>query len=182
MVFEDPSETTEVLATPEQTGDRYQVRLTVPPGGGPGIRGFGVHLHPGLIETFRCVSGAMIYRSGRTIDTLPPGEHTTVPAGVVHGFKNTGKTPLVVDVDMVFTPPGPRPEADLMAIGLKISELAQTGRIKSRTGYPSILDMATIMSERPQAIKYPGPIGLVMPALAYLGHLLRHKPGGDGGP
>ena len=51
MVMVGTAETTEVLATPEETGDRYRVRVTAPPGGGPGIKGFGPHTHPGLVRS-----------------------------------------------------------------------------------------------------------------------------------
>lgn len=180
-VFEDPSEVTEVLATPDQTGDRYQLRLTVRPGGGPGLRGLGPHLHPGLIETFSCVSGSMAIRHGRRIATLRPGGRLEVPAGVVHGFKNTGKTPLIVDVDLVFTPPGPRPEADLLPIGIAISELVARGDVGRFTGYPPLLHLAVIEGSRRQAMRHPGLAGMIMSALAFLGRLRGYKSNVDEG-
>lgn len=170
-VFEDPSEVTEVLATPRQTGDRYQLRLTIRPGGGPGIRGSGVHLHPGLVEIFQCVSGTMTTRLGRDVGHLAPGKKLEVPAGAVHGLKNSGDGELIVDVDLVFTPPGPRPEADLMAIGLEIADLVRDGRVNRRTGYPPVLQMAVIETARPEAMRHAGLVGMVMPALAVLGRL-----------
>lgn len=167
--FEDPSELTEVRATPDQTGDRYRLRLTVSPGGGPGLRGFGVHLHPGLVEVFRCVSGSMTARCGRRITVLEPGEQLEVPAGTVHGFKNTGGAPLVLDVDLVFTPPGPRPAADLLPIGMAISELVERGEVNRFTGLPSLLRMAVIECSRPEAMRHAGLAGLITSALASLG-------------
>jgi hypothetical protein len=38
-ILKFPTETMEITATPEQTGDRYWVKMTVSPGGGPGIKG-----------------------------------------------------------------------------------------------------------------------------------------------
>ena len=176
MVFEDPSERTEVLATPEETGDRYRIRVTVVPGGGPGIRGSGVHTHPGLVEIFRGVSGTVTARLGRDISQLDTGDRLEVPAGIVHGFKNTGDEPAVVEVDMVFTPPGPRPEADLMAIGVAIAGLANDGKVGRRTGFPPILQFAVISEARPEAMKFTGIYGLLMPPLAALGRLRGYRP------
>ena len=170
-VFEDPSERTEVLATPEETGDRYRIRVTVVPGGGPGIRGSGIHTHPGLVEIFQCVSGTMTARFGRDISQLDPGNRLEIPAGIVHGFKNPGDEPLVVDVDMVFTPPGPRPEADPMATSVAIEALARDGKVSRRTGFPPVLQFAVIAEAHPEAMKLTGIAGLLMPSLAALGRL-----------
>jgi len=175
MVFEDPGETTEVLATPDETGDRYRVRLTVTPGGGPGIRGFGPHTHPGLVEIFQCVSGTMTARLGRQISNLEPGDRLEVSPGIVHGFKNTGEEPLIVYVDMVFTPPGPRPEADLMAIGVAIAGLIRDGKASRWTGFPPMLQFAVIGEARPEAMKFTGIAGLLMPSLAALGRLRGYR-------
>lgn len=174
-VFEEPSERIEVLATPEETGDRYQVRATVAPGGGPGIRGSGIHTHPGLVEIFQCVSGTMTARLGRDISQLDPGNRLEVRPGIVHGFKNTGDEPLVVDVDMVFTPPGPRPEADPMALSVAMDALARDGKLSRRTGYPPMLQFAVIAEATPEAFKFPGIVGLLMPSLAALGRLRGYK-------
>ena len=174
-VFEEPSERIEVLATPEETGDRYRVRATVDPGGGPGIRVFGAHIHTGLAEIFQCVSGTMTARLGRDISQLGPGNRLEVPPGIVHGFKNTGDEPLVLDVDMVFTPPGPRPEADPMATSVAIEALARDGKVSRRTGYPPMLQFAVIAEAHPKAVKFPGIAGLLMPPLAALGRLRGYK-------
>jgi quercetin dioxygenase-like cupin family protein len=175
MVFEDPSERTEVLATPQETGDRYRIRVTAPPGGGPGIRGSGLHTHPGLVEIFQCVSGTMTARLGRDVSQLDPGKILEVRPGIVHGFKNTGDEPAVVDVDMVFTPPGPRPEADLMAIGVAIAGLARDGKVNRRTGFPPILQFAVIADAHPEAMKFTGLAGMLMPSLAALGRLRGYR-------
>ena len=98
-----------------------------------------------------------------------------VPAGTVHGFKNTGDEPAVMDVDMVFTPPGPRPEADLMAIGVAIAGLARDGKVSRRTGYPPILQFAVLAQAHPEAMKFPGIAGLLMPPLAALGRLRGYR-------
>lgn len=171
-----PSDTIEVLATPAETGDRYRVRLTTPPGGGPGIRGFGPHTHPGLIEVFQCVSGTMTARLGRDLTVLTSGDQLEVPPGEVHGFKNTGEELLVVDNEIVFTPPGPRPEADLMAIGVATDRLARQGKLSRITGYPKILQLAVMEAARPEAQQEIGLARLLIPGLAVIGRTLGYQP------
>lgn len=170
-VFEDLSEKTEVIATPSETGDRYEIRLTIHPGKGPGTRGSGVHTHPGLIEQFRCVSGAGKVRLGREVTDLDTGDEVTVTPGTAHGIKNTEDNPLILDVDLIFTPPGPRPEADLMTIGAVIAGLVQGGKASRWTGYPPLLQMAVIQDAHPEAIQQAGVTRFLMPALAALGRL-----------
>ncbi len=117
----------------------------------------------------------MTARLGRNISQLDPGNRLEVPAGIVHGFKNTGDEPAVVDVDMVFTPPGPRPEADLMAIGVAIDGLAKDGKVSRRTGFPPVLQFAVIADAHPEAMKFTGIAGMLMPSLATLGRLRGYK-------
>lgn len=87
----------------------------------------------------------------------------------------------MVDVDLVFTPPGPRPEADLLPIGIAISELVARGEVSRFTGYPPLLHMAVIENSRRQAMRHPGLVGLIMPALAFLGRLRGYKSSVDEG-
>lgn len=174
-VFEDSSEKTEVLATPAETGDRYQIRLTIHPGRGPGTRGSGVHTHPGLIEQFKCMSGAGEFRLGREVSPLSPGDVVEVAPGTTHGIKNTEDDPLVLDVDLIFTPPGPRPEADLMTIGATIAGLVQDGQASRWTGYPPLLQMAVIQDAHPEAMQQVGLTRFLMPALAALGRLRGYR-------
>lgn len=174
-VFEDQSERTEVLATPAETGDRYRVKLTVHPGKGPGTRGSGVHTHPGLVEEFRCISGQGRFRLGRRTSDLRPGADVVVPPDTAHGIKNTGDDPLVLDVDLIFTPPGPRPEADLMTIGAVIAGLTEDGKISRWTGYPPLLQMAVIQDEHPEAMSQVGLARVFMPLLAVLGRLRGYR-------
>jgi len=170
VVLEFPTERMEFLATPEMTGDRYRVRFTAPPGGGPGVKGDGPHTHPGLVEIFRCVSGEMTVRLGKDFSLLSPGEVIEVPAGVVHGFLNPGSGPLVVDIDIVFTPPGPRPEADLPVFGLILDGLIRDGHVSRRTGLPPITQIALLLRDRfPEGMAQPGLGGLLMRPLAAVG-------------
>jgi len=170
-----PTESIEVLATPAETGDRYRVRLTAPPGGGPGIRGRGPHSHSGLVEIFRPVSGEMVARLGHQTWHVAASEEVAVPAGAVHGFLNTGPGLLVVDVDLVFTAPGPRPTADLMTFWVIVDRLIRDGHTDARTGMPPLLQLAVLLRRFPEAFTQPGAAGLLLGPLAFLGRLRGYR-------
>ena len=169
------TETFEFLSTPRETGDRYRVRLTATPNGGPGVRGFGPHIHDGSTEIFTCISGVMTYRLERTIAVLAPGESVTVPPGSVHGFKNTGEKPLVIEVDVVFGPDGPQPETDPVPLAVTVAKLLEAGRVSRLTGYPPILQLAVVEDAYPKATREAGIPGLLMPRLAWLGRRLGYR-------
>ena len=169
-------ETMEITGTPAETGDRYTVRMTVEPGGGPGVKGFGPHIHDGFTETFTVVSGAMKYRLGRQISEAGPGDRVEVPPGDVHGFKNIGDGELAVDVEIVFGADGPSPETDPMVLGVTVARLMNEGKKSRLTGYPPILQLAVIEYNTPRATRDAGIPGLVMPSLAWLGRRLGYKP------
>lgn len=169
-------ETMEITATPVETGDRYTVRMTVDPGGGPGIRGFGPHIHDGLTEIFTVTSGIMKYRLGRNITEAGAGDRVEVSPGTVHGFKNIGDDQLAVDVEIVFGPEGPTRETDLMAVGVTIARLMEEGKVSRLTGYPPMLQLAVVECDTPMAMREAGIPGLMMPPLAWLGRRLGYKP------
>jgi len=170
-----PTETVEILSTPNETPGRYRVRLTAPPGGGPGIKGLGPHRHSGLIEQFRCISGAMRIRVGRDVRDQGPGADATVPAGTIHGFLNIGDGPLVVDVDLVFTDPGPRRSADLVEFWAIVDRLIRDGQTDARTGMPPLPQLAVLMRSYPEAFTQPGLPGLLMGPLAIVGWLRGYR-------
>jgi mannose-6-phosphate isomerase-like protein (cupin superfamily) len=170
--IEFPGESSEVLATPETTGDRYRVVGTTPPGGGPGIKGTGPHIHPGLVEVFHCISGTMTMRVGKGLVALAPGDVVEVAAGKVHGFINTGEVPVVAQVDLIFTPPGPRPQADLVLFAIILDGLIRDGRVSRRTGLPPLSQQARLLRKRfPEAMGQPGIGKLAMGPLAAVGRL-----------
>lgn len=174
-IIEFPNEVSEVLATPQTTGDRYRIIGTTPPGGGPGIKGLGPHTHPGLIEVFHCISGTMRVRVGRELIDLSPGGVVEVPPETVHGFLNTGNEPLVAEVDLIFTPPGPRQEADLIQFAVILDGLIRDGRVSRMTGLPPGALQALLLRKRfHEAMDQPGVGGLLMGPLAALGHLRRY--------
>jgi len=171
LIAPHPTESVEILETPRQTGDRYRFRLRAPPGGGPGIEGRGVHAHPGFVESFQCVSGAMKMRVGSELSELSPGQGAEVPPDVVHGFVGVGERPLVVDVEIIFTAPGPRPEADLVVFWATVDRLIREGSVSERTGMPPLLQLVALLDRVPEAFRLPGITGWLMRPLAVLGRL-----------
>jgi len=169
-------ETMEFTATPAETGDRYTLRMTVDPGGGPGVRGFGPHIHDGFTEIFTVVAGTMRYRRGGKITEAEPGDRVEVLPGTVHGFKNIGDGELAVDVEIVFGSEGPTKETDAVPVGVTIARLMEQGKISRLTGYPPMLQLAVVEYDTPRAMREAGLPGLVMPALAWLGRRLGYKP------
>ena len=174
-VLNFPTETMEITATPDQTGDRYKLKMTVTPGGGPGIKGFGPHIHDGSTEIFNIVSGTMTYRLGRDFGDLGAGDRVEIPPGTVHGFKNPGDEPLVVDVEIVFGDGGPTLETDPVPVGATISRLMAEGKKSRITGYTPILQLAVVEYATPKAMREAGLPGVVMPALAWLGRRVGYK-------
>lgn len=169
-------ETMEFTATPVETGDRYTVRMTVAPGGGPGVKGFGPHIHDGFTEIFTVVSGTMKYRRGREFGEAGPADRVEVPAGEVHGFKNIGDDELTVDVEIVFGAEGPTEETDPVPLGVTVARLMEEGKVSRFTGFPPILQLAVVEYATPGATREAGLPGLVMPSLAWLGRRLGYRP------
>lgn len=170
-----PSETIEVIASPVETGDRYRFRLTAPPGGGPGIRGVGPHAHGGLTEAFRVLDGRMLVRVAGDTRQVDAGGEVTASPGAVHGFLNTGDGPLTLEVDLIFTPPGPRPEADLMTFWVIVDGLIRDGKVDPKTGMPPVAHLALLLARMPEAFSQPGLAGLLMRPLAILGRLRGYR-------
>ncbi len=166
----------EFRATPVETGDRYLVRMTVEVGGGPGVRGFGPHIHDGFTEVFNVVAGRMKYRNGGDTGTARPGDRIEVPPGYAHGFKNVGDDELAVDVEIKFGPDGPTPETDPVPLGVTVARLMQEGKVSRLTGFPPIMQLAVVEYETPKATREAGLAGLLMPPLAWLGRRLGYKP------
>ena len=175
-VLDFGKERMEFTATPAETGDRYKVRMTVDPGGGPGVRGFGPHIHDGFTETFAVVSGTMRYRNGRHIGEAGVGDFVEVAPGNPHGFKNIGADELAVDVEIVFVAGGPTPETDPVRMGATVARLMEEGKVSRLTGFPPILQLAVVEYDTPRATREAGLPGLVMPALAWLGRRRGYEP------
>lgn len=129
-VFELPrqGETHEVLATPEETGDRYRVRSTF----APHAKGPSTHVHPGIVERFEIVSGTMNVRIGREHRELREGDKAEVPLRVAHRLWSTSDEPAVMMADLVIPPPGPRPETDILKVLETTAGLIREGKVNPR--------------------------------------------------
>jgi hypothetical protein len=118
----------------------------------------------------------MTVRVGKKLVEASPGDVVEVPAGTVHGFVSTGRAPLVAEVDLVFTPPGPRPQADLILFAVILDGLIRDGQVSKSTGLPPLSQQALLLRRRfPEAMDQPGIGRPVMGLLAALGRL-RHYP------
>jgi mannose-6-phosphate isomerase-like protein (cupin superfamily) len=165
----------EVLETPAETRDRYRLRIVAEPGGGPGIEGDDQHLHPMLQETFTCISGSMRALRGKELFDIEPGRTVEVPPGTVHGFINDGDGPLVVETDVIFPPPGYRPEIDLMAFASIYDRLRRLPNVDARHGEPPLLQMAVLTDAYRGAVMPAGFAGRLIRPLAVVGRLRGYR-------
>jgi mannose-6-phosphate isomerase-like protein (cupin superfamily) len=165
----------EILATPARTGDRYRLRIVAQPHGGPGIDGDDPHIHPSLVETFVCVSGSMRALVGRRLLDLAPGQRIEVPARTRHGFINAGDTPLEVESEVIFLPPGYRADADLMGFAATYGRLRGASNVDPRTGEPPMLQMAVLTDAYRSAVLPAGIAGTLIRPLAFVGRLRGYR-------
>jgi mannose-6-phosphate isomerase-like protein (cupin superfamily) len=161
-VIDDPGTDgrTEVLASPLETGDRYRLRGTMP----VGSRGPGCHRHPALTETFIVRSGDIGFRLGRHVTVLHAGQGCSVPPGATHTFWNLGSEPAEIDAEIIFEPPEPLRESDVVRFGAEYAYLVREGR------HSSFLHIALLLDQYPKAFALPGPLVvqrmLIRPAAA----------------
>lgn len=165
--------TVEILENPDDTGDRYRVRIIAEPGA-PGIDGNFPHIHPILIETFQCVSGEMTVRVGKELSPLAPGEKAEVAPGRVHGFVNTGQDPLTVYSEVIF-PDGYSPEDDLLRFGAIYVQLKADGHVSTKTGEPPLLQVAVLTRAYRRVMAVPGFAGALIRPMAALGRFRGYR-------
>lgn len=163
----------EIVGTPEDLGDRYLLRIEADPGG-PGVKGDFPHIHPSLVETFKCISGEMVVRLGKDVRRLEVDQKVEVPAGSVHGFLNTGDDQLVVESEVVFVN-GYRPQDDLLGFASIYDQMKKDGPV-GKNGEPPLLKMAVLTHAYKNVIVQPGLAGLLMGPMAGLGRLMGHRP------
>lgn len=71
----------------EDGGEDLQLEMWVEPGGGVLV----AHVHPQMEERFHVIAGEVTFLVGRKRVVAGPGQSATVPAGVRHGYQNTGR-------------------------------------------------------------------------------------------
>lgn len=162
----------EILGTPQDLGDRYLLRIEADPGG-PGVKGDFPHIHPSLVESFKCVSGEMVVRLGKVVRPLEVDQKVEVPTGSVHGFLNTGEDQLIVESEVVFVN-GYRPEDDLLGFASRYDQLKKAGPV-GRSGEPPLLQMAVLTHEYRNVIVQPGLASVLMGPMAGLGKLMGYR-------
>ena len=75
-----------LLATGDETGDRYTlIEAVVPPGDGPPP-----HEHANEDEAFYVIDGTVTFMVGEQETEATPGTFILVPRGTVHSFRNPG--------------------------------------------------------------------------------------------
>jgi mannose-6-phosphate isomerase-like protein (cupin superfamily) len=163
----------EVVGNPETHDDRYLLRIDADPGG-PGIAGDFPHIHPSLVETFRCVSGNMVAKVGRSTREVAVGEKIEVAEGEVHGFLNTGTDQLIIESEVIF-PNGYDQSLDLMHFAEVYDRLKKERPVNKKTGEPPLLQMAVLTHSWSRVIKQPGFAGFLMPALYAVGKLTGYR-------
>jgi quercetin dioxygenase-like cupin family protein len=86
------ADTTEILATREQTGGSFGVwRYTKVLEGGPPL-----HIHRTEDEFFYVLSGEFNFQLGDCIKHTPAGSFVFIPKGIVHTFQHVGPEPGVL--------------------------------------------------------------------------------------
>lgn len=159
---------------PQTTGDRYRIIATTPPGGRTGYQGFrpanppridrGVPLHIGDD------AGA-----GRAGTDRPRTRRSRRGATRDHPRLSQHQGPALFAVDLIFTTPGPRPEADLIQFAVILDRLIRDRRVSRITGLPPATLQALLLRKRfNEAMDQPGLRGLLIGPLAALGHLRRY--------
>ncbi len=159
----------EITGNPDSHRDRYVVRIDADPGG-PGIKGPFPHVHPTLVETFKCISGEMLIRAGRDVSELPVGSKVEVPRGQIHGLLNVGSDQLIVESEVI-SPEGYTPDKDLLLLGAKYDRLRREKPLSRITGEPPVLQMAVMLDAYKDLQRQPGVLGLLFSALAPIGRL-----------
>ncbi len=128
----------------------------------------GAHVHPLQEERFEVVEGTMKFRKGFRTVTARAGDKVVVPRGTVHRFKNAGRSPAQVRVEV-------RPALRMEELFEAAVALAREGRT-TVSGMPYPLDLALFMHEFEAEVRAPfTPAPLVRMVLAPLKWLARRR-------
>jgi hypothetical protein len=117
----------------------------------------------------------MTMRVGSKLQDIGPGETAEAPPGVIHGFSSTGDEPLVAEVEIIFTPLGPRAEADLVAFWAIVDGLIRRGDVSAKSGMPPVLHLVVLVDRFPDAFRQTGVAGWLMKPLAVLGRIRGYR-------
>lgn len=123
------------------------------------------HVHPASAETFTVTSGALELRVGRVWERLGHGDRMTVPAGVVHTYRNRSGAPA--SFTAVLDHAGGMPE-----FWRAIYAAAEAGLV-TRTGQVRLPIAAGLLRAHLDDITLPG---LPRPLAAAVLSLLRRLP------
>lgn len=107
----------------------------------------GAHVHPSQEERFEVVEGTMKFRKGLRTITANAGDTVVVPPGIVHRFKNAGRGPALVRVEV-------EPALRMEELFEATVALAREGRTMS-SGMPYPLELALFMREFDDEVRAP---------------------------
>ena len=150
-----------IVTTPASaTGGEYvEMDVTAEPGSETLI-----HYHPEREETYRVLEGTLEVFCDDRWRMVPAGESLTVPRGAVHGFRNSGETPVrFINVHS--------PALAFQEHLETLDRLVRTGKFKDTKDPRSLIYMSMSAAEyRPDVTLMPPP--WVTRGLAFIGRRL----------
>ncbi len=147
--------------------ETVQVDTWVDPGGGVPIP----HVHPDMEERFEVLEGEVTFLVGRRRLRAGPGEKAAVPAGVRHGYRNSGLVPAHVVCEVT------HPQAQQLQLFLEEAAALNREGAFTRRGIPksfsALLKGAVMLHHYREMVQFtmPPPLlqRLVIGPLARLG-------------
>jgi mannose-6-phosphate isomerase-like protein (cupin superfamily) len=152
------------ITTPSSaTGGAYvEMDCTVVPGGRTIY-----HFHPQQEESYRVLEGTLDVRRDGKWTTLREGEYFEIPAGTVHGWRNTAKVPVrFINIH--------RPALGFQDHMETLHHLVNVGKIKGTKDLRSIIYMSMSAVRHKPDVAVDPPQGLVN-AMAFIGRSLGWK-------
>lgn len=126
-----------IVTTPADVTDGAYVEMDVT--AEPGCR-TNIHSHPDQEETYEVTEGTLEVFFDKEWRPVPAGKRFTVPQGAVHGFRNTGDTPVrFVNVH--------RPALGFQAHLETLDRLVRAGRIRGVKDPRSLIYMSMSAAE-----------------------------------
>jgi mannose-6-phosphate isomerase-like protein (cupin superfamily) len=155
-VFDNPvtgERATILLGTRETRGERLVVEVDLR---GTGF-GFPLHLHPTIHERWKVLSGRVGVIIKDDISVADPGDVVEIPPGIPHRFWNAGICEAKILIDI-------RPAKRYEGLVRNMIGLAQDGKTDA-TGMPNLLQLAAIVMEFKDVIRFLSPPRLVQSLL-----------------
>jgi quercetin dioxygenase-like cupin family protein len=161
LVWPDGSIFRITRSTADTGGELLEMELELPPGGWAPQ----AHVHPGLVEEYEVLEGALDVLIGGEWQTLGEGAIASVPPGTVHTFR-VGDSP--VRVRNVH-----RPALDFEPYIERLCSAANERNLGDLSSVRALLYVAVLVREFPLHSRAPGRLlNAATPLLAGVGRLL----------